>query len=114
MSKKFSQVLEESGIPLSFQACGTAPEKVLDREEHREPCPRAKKLRDLYYQTYSSATNEFPYWYTRKYMELDNEIPVVRRALARAHRPRRRRGASRRSAPGSSPARAESPGKKSD
>jgi 4-hydroxyphenylacetate decarboxylase large subunit len=82
MSKKFSRVLEESGIPLSFQACGTAPEKVIDREEHREPCPRAKKLRDLYYQTYSSATNEFPYWYTRKYMELDNEVPVVRRALA--------------------------------
>jgi 4-hydroxyphenylacetate decarboxylase large subunit len=82
MSKKFSQVLEEPGTPLSFQACGTAPEKVIDREKHCEPCPRAKKLRDLYYQTYSSATNEFPYWYTRKYMELDSEVPVVRRTLA--------------------------------
>jgi len=82
MSKTFSQVLEESGIPLSFQACGTAPEKVIDREEQREPCPRAKKLRDLYYQTYSSATNEFPYWYTREYVELDSEVQVVRRALA--------------------------------
>jgi 4-hydroxyphenylacetate decarboxylase large subunit len=67
---------------LDFQACGTAPEGVADREVKREPGPRARKLRDLYYQTLSSATNEFPYWYTRAYMELDNEVPVVRRALA--------------------------------
>jgi 4-hydroxyphenylacetate decarboxylase large subunit len=82
MSKKLSQVLEESGIPLDFQACGTAPEEVVDREVRREPGPRAKRLRDLYYQALSSATNEFPYWYTRRYEELDNEVPVVRRALA--------------------------------
>ena len=82
MSKKLSQVLEESGIPLDYQACGTAPEEVVDREVKREPGRRAKKLRDLYYQTLSSATNEFPYWYTRKYVELGNEVPVVRRALA--------------------------------
>ncbi len=82
MSKKLSDVLEESGIPLSFQACGAPPEEVAEREQQRQPCARAKKLRDLYYQTYSSATNEFPYWYTRKYMELDGEVPVVRRALA--------------------------------
>jgi 4-hydroxyphenylacetate decarboxylase large subunit len=82
MSKKLAQVLEESGIPLDYQACGVPPEEIIDREVKRDPCPRAKKLRDLYYQTLSSATNEFPYWYTRKYMELDNEVPVVRRALA--------------------------------
>lgn len=82
MSRKLSQVLEESGIPLDYQAGGTSPEETTDREVKREPTPRAKKLRDLYYQTLSSATNEFPYWYTRKYMELDNEVPVVRRALA--------------------------------
>jgi 4-hydroxyphenylacetate decarboxylase large subunit len=81
MGKKL-KVLEESGFPLDFQACGTAPEKVVDREVRREPGPRAKRLRDLYYQALSSATNEFPYWYTRKYEELDNEVPVVRRALA--------------------------------
>jgi len=81
-SRKLSQVLEESGIPLDYQAGGTSPEETTDREVKREPTPRAKKLRDLYYQTLSSATNEFPYWYTRKYMELDNEVPVVRRALA--------------------------------
>jgi len=82
MSKKLSQVLEESGIPLDYQACGTPPEETTEREVKREPTPRAKMLRDLYYQTLSSATNEFPYWYTRKYMELDNEVPVVRRALS--------------------------------
>jgi 4-hydroxyphenylacetate decarboxylase large subunit len=82
MSKKLSQVLEESGIPLDFQACGTAPEGVVDREVRREPGARAKRLRGLYYQALSSATNEFPYWYTRAHMELDNEVPVVRRALA--------------------------------
>ena len=82
MGKKLSQVLEESGIPLDYQACGTAPEETTEREVGREPTPRAKKLRDLYYQTLSSATNEFPYWYTRRYMELDSEVPVVRRALA--------------------------------
>jgi 4-hydroxyphenylacetate decarboxylase large subunit len=82
MSKTLSQVLEESGIPLAFQACGTSPKDVVPREEQRTPSPRAGKLRELYYQTYSSATNEFPYWYTRRYMELDGEIPVVRRAIA--------------------------------
>ncbi|MFA6584370.1 MAG: 4-hydroxyphenylacetate decarboxylase large subunit [Elusimicrobiaceae bacterium] len=44
--------------------------------------PRAEKLMDLYLSAKSSADIEFPYWYTRRYMELDNEIPVVRRALA--------------------------------
>lgn len=82
MSKKLSQVLAESGIPLDFQAGGTAPEETADREVKREPSARARKLRDLYYQALSSATNEFPYWYTRRYIELDNEIPAVRRALA--------------------------------
>ena len=82
MSRKLSQVLEESGLPLHFEACGEAPAEVADREVKREPGPRAKRLRDLYYQTLSSATNEFPYWYSRGYMALEGEVPVVRRALA--------------------------------
>ena len=82
MSKKLYQVLQDSGVPLDYRSCGTPPEETTDREVKREPTPRAGKLRDLYYQTLSSAGNEFPYWYTRKYMELDGEIPVVRRALA--------------------------------
>jgi 4-hydroxyphenylacetate decarboxylase large subunit len=30
----------------------------------------------------SSINNEFPYWYTREYLKHDNEISVVRRAIA--------------------------------
>ena len=58
------------------------PGTFTQREIQREPCPRAKKLRDLYYLALSTASNEFPYWYTRAFMELDGEIPVVRRAQA--------------------------------
>ncbi len=82
MPKKLADVLEQSGSPINFQAGGKAPEETVDREIREEPCPRAKKLRDLYFQTLSSATNEFPYWYTRKYFELEGEILVVRRAAA--------------------------------
>jgi 4-hydroxyphenylacetate decarboxylase large subunit len=82
MGKKLAEVLEQAGMPLHFQAGGLAPEELVEREVKREPGPRAQRLRELYYQTLSSATNEFPYWYTRQYMELDNEVPVVRRALA--------------------------------
>ncbi len=85
MSKKLSQVLEESGLSLGLQACGCAPEDVTPRESAGEPVSRAQKLRDLYYNCYSSASNEFPYWYTRKYAEHDGEMPVVRRALALKH-----------------------------
>jgi len=82
VSKKLSQVLEESGFSLDYQAGGKAPEQIVDREVHRSPCARAEKLRDLYYQTLSSATNEFPYWYTREYTLHDGDVPVVRRARA--------------------------------
>jgi 4-hydroxyphenylacetate decarboxylase large subunit len=82
MGKKLAEVLEQAEVPLHFQAGGQAPQELVEREVKREPGPRAQRLRELYYQTLSSATNEFPYWYTRQYMELDGEIPVVRRALA--------------------------------
>ncbi|MDD2717805.1 MAG: 4-hydroxyphenylacetate decarboxylase large subunit [Candidatus Wallbacteria bacterium] len=52
------------------------------REIKKEPSERAGRLRGIYYSALSSIENEFPYWYTRKYMELDNEVPVVRRAEA--------------------------------
>lgn len=80
--KKLSQILEESGLPLEFRSGGTRPETTAPREVQRKPSPRARKLRDLYYQTLASAANEFPYWYTRKFVELDGEVPAVRRALA--------------------------------
>lgn len=84
VTRSLADILQEKGIPISFQY-GKAPEEMVDREVKREPTPRAKKLRDLYFNTYSSVDLEFPYWYTRKYMELDNEVPIVRRALALKH-----------------------------
>ncbi len=82
MTTKLADLLEKSGVPLHSQSGGMAPDGIVDREVKKEPCPRARKLRELYFQTLSSATNEFPYWYTRKYTELEGEIPVVRRAAA--------------------------------
>lgn len=43
---------------------------------------RAGRLRQQYFDTLSTASLEFPYWYTRKYDEQEGEIPVVRRAKA--------------------------------
>lgn len=55
------------------------------REIKKEPTKRAKKLREQYLNTLSSVSLEFPYWYTRKYLELEYEIPVIRRAEALKH-----------------------------
>ncbi len=82
MPKTLAEVLEQSGMPIHLQAGGRPPDEVVDREIKKAPTPRAQRLRDLYFQTLSSATNEFPYWYTRKWMEMDGEVPVVRRAAA--------------------------------
>lgn len=79
---KLEDILAEKGIPINFQYGGKAPEEMVDREIQKEPTPRVKKLRDLYFQTLSSASMEFTYWYTRRYQELDGEISVVRRAEA--------------------------------
>ena len=62
---------------------GTHPgETVSDREIKRQPTMRAAGARDLYLETKSSASVEFPYWYTRRWQELEGEIPIVRRAEA--------------------------------
>ncbi len=61
---------------------GTPPEAITRREINREPTPRAKRIRDLYFDTKSSTSVEFPYWYTRRWMELEGEIPIIRRAEA--------------------------------
>lgn len=55
---------------------------VTSEEARKEPQPRARKIRDLYLKTSSSVSMEFPYWYTRRWMELDGEIPIIRRAEA--------------------------------
>jgi len=82
VSKTLADILQEKGIPISFEYGGKSPDEMVSREIQKEPTPRAKKMRDLYFDTLSSATVEFPYWYTRKYEELEHEIPVVRRAEA--------------------------------
>lgn len=85
MARKLVDILAEKGMSLNLQYGGTAPETPIDREPHREPSLRAKKLMSLYLDSLSSADVEFPYWYTRKYRAVDFEVPVVRRALALRH-----------------------------
>ncbi len=82
MSRKLTDILAQADACLEYQAMGAPPAKPTPREVIGKPSARAERLRNLYYSALSSASNEFPYWYTRAYGGLDNEIPVVRRALA--------------------------------
>ena len=59
MAKKLVDILAEKGMSLNLQYGGTAPTEMTDREIKKEPFPRNKKLRDIYFQTLSSATTEF-------------------------------------------------------
>ncbi|WP_027623090.1 4-hydroxyphenylacetate decarboxylase large subunit [Clostridium lundense] len=79
---KLAEILAAKGLPINFQAGGKAPEEMVDREIKKEPTPRAKRLRDIYYDTLSSANTEFPYWYNRRWNELEGEVTIVRRAEA--------------------------------
>jgi len=56
--------------------------KVTAREGKRQPTRRAHEARELYFETKSSVSMEFPYWYTRRWEELEGEIPIIRRAEA--------------------------------
>jgi 4-hydroxyphenylacetate decarboxylase large subunit len=82
MGKKLTEILEESGVAMSYEVGGHAPDEIVQPEVQQQPCPRAAKLRELYYNSLSSATSEFPYWYTRYFSQFDGELPVMRRALA--------------------------------
>lgn len=79
-SEKLSEILAEKGLPINFQYGGTAPKEEIEREVKKEPSPRAKRLRDIYYNTLSTANTEFPYWYSRKWNELEGEVTIIRRA----------------------------------
>jgi 4-hydroxyphenylacetate decarboxylase large subunit len=57
-------------------------ESIENRENKRAPGPRANKARELYFEAKSSASVEFPYWYTRRWEELEGEISIVRRGEA--------------------------------
>ncbi len=56
--------------------------EVQAREIHKQPTSRVEKIRQTYFNTQSSASIEFPYWYTRRWEALEGEIPIVRRAEA--------------------------------
>lgn len=50
-----------------------------------ESTKRVKSLMEnLFYEAYSSANTEFPYWYTRKFNECDGDVLEIRRAKALA------------------------------
>ena len=68
----------------NFNYYGTSPhEGILNRDEKKVlPTPRAEKARKNYLDTKSSVSVEFPYWYTRRWDELEGEIPIIRRAEA--------------------------------
>ncbi|MCD4680121.1 MAG: 4-hydroxyphenylacetate decarboxylase large subunit [Bacteroidales bacterium] len=55
---------------------------IQSREINKTPSPRVDKARQLYFETKSSASVEFPYWYTRKWQDLEGEVPIIRRAEA--------------------------------
>lgn len=52
------------------------------REGKPAPSARSSQAKERYFAAKSSASIEFPYWYTRKWDELEGEIPIVRRAEA--------------------------------
>ena len=62
---------------------GSKPSGTIgQRESKPQPSPRANASRELYFETKSSVSMEFPYWYTRRWEELEGEIPMVRRGEA--------------------------------
>ncbi len=62
---------------------GKKPDSLIEnREEKRQPTRRANDARELYFSAKSSASVEFPYWYTRRWEELEGEITMVRRGEA--------------------------------
>ena len=82
MPKKLKEVLVDAGISMDFESGGRSPQQMVDREVKRKAHPRVEKLKEVFMQTLSSANNEFPYWFTREFALHDNEVPVVRRAMA--------------------------------
>ncbi len=58
------------------------PLLIEDREVKKSPSDRAAGLMELYLAAKSSVSVEFPLWYTRRWNELEGEIPIIRRAEA--------------------------------
>ncbi len=72
-----------SDIQTPVNYYGSEPgREVTSRETKRQPTPRANEARELYFEAKSSVSMEFPYWYTRRWEQLEGEIPIIRRAEA--------------------------------
>lgn len=86
--KRLEEILKEQGIPMGFVYGASKEhdqEEPADREIKLTPTARVESLMDkLFYQAYSSANTEFPYWYTRKFTECDGDVIEIRRAKALA------------------------------
>lgn len=64
-----------------FNYYGAVPDgQPQSREVKKSPTPRVENIRSLYFETKSSASVEFPYWYSRKWDAMEGEVPIVRRA----------------------------------
>jgi 4-hydroxyphenylacetate decarboxylase large subunit len=62
---------------------GVKPDgEIQTREVKKEPTERTQQARQIYFETKSSASVEFPYWYTRRWEELEGEVQIIRRAEA--------------------------------
>jgi 4-hydroxyphenylacetate decarboxylase large subunit len=73
----------ESSQAADINYYGQKPSEEIElREPKRAIGERANKARELYFEAKSSASVEFPYWYTRRWEEFEGEIPIVRRAEA--------------------------------
>ncbi|MBN2615612.1 MAG: 4-hydroxyphenylacetate decarboxylase large subunit [Bacteroidales bacterium] len=79
--QKMDELLQCSADMYNYYGTKPADEVGL-REARKGPGPRATKARELYFETKSSASVEFPYWYTRRWEELEGEVPIIRRAEA--------------------------------
>jgi len=72
---------EKEKIDINYY--GHSPDgEIVSREKKPEPTARVSSARQLYFEAKSSASMEFPYWYTRRWAELEGEIPIIRRAEA--------------------------------
>jgi 4-hydroxyphenylacetate decarboxylase large subunit len=85
--KRLQEILEEQGQSMGYVYGGEKGPKdvVMEREIKLQSTPRVKELmQKFYFQAYSSANVEFPYWYTRAFAEADGDVIEVRRAKALA------------------------------
>ena len=56
--------------------------EIQTRECKKAPAKRVENERQMYFDAKSSASVEFPYWYTRRWVETEGDVPIIRRAEA--------------------------------